>query len=416
MLPVQMTNNSFDSNESGMVKHVKSENLHDRKNFTDIYESTSSVYRNVRDIEATDDRLLTKGSLGKSSELVTVENKKLISLKKVKSSNLSKNIKNANSRDLREKLIDLSLVGKPGRSMKAKNPDVEKIISDNSDQTIIADQVAQSAVGDDIIKSDGIHASVNSSALLISEQSKSSIGVKSLNAEKSGKNDERMSGKATAKKESARKKAGISVLDLRDTSSRIAKTKQHGSSIEIESGKLSAENMDQMRSDSAEDAKPIVVELTHVKDNFSGESKTLTTTTGSALMKQLEESVNNKIVKQSSIILKNGDSGEIKLILKPEALGKVRIRLSLNDNRVAGQIIVENAAVKEIFEQNLQSLERAFKENGFDTAALNVSVGGNGTGSGNRENNGDITKRIEMIEEIIPTMITESENLIDLIA
>ncbi len=155
--------------------------------------------------------------------------------------------------------------------------------------------------------------------------------------------------------------------------------------------------------------------MTHIKDNFSSESKTLTTASSSALMKQLEENINGKIVKQSSIILKDGGSGEIKLILKPEKLGSVRIRLSLTDKNISGQIIVDSSAVKEIFEQNLQNLVRAFKENGFDTAALNVSVGGDHSGSGNREQEGNFSKQIELIDEIIPTMMSESENLIDLI-
>lgn len=410
-----MADNSFDSNGSGIVKPVKFENLQDRKKFTDIYESVTSIHEKEKNIDSTEGKLIKKKSFKEPSELVELENEKLISLKKIKYSNLSKKIKNANSRALREKLTELSLVGKPVRTMKGNIPDMENIISDNSDESIIADQVDQSTIGDDIVKSNGIHIAVNSSESLISEQSKSSIVVKSLKEEKSGKPEGRNTEKSTAKKESVRKQARISVLDLREPGSRAAKTRQTGSTVAMERQKLPTEQLEQMRPDNVENTKPIVVELTHLKDNFSGESKTLTTTTGSALMKQLEDSINNKIVKQSSVILKDSNSGEIKLILKPEALGKVRIRLSLNDNRIAGQIIVENAAVKEIFEQNLQSLERAFKENGFDTTSLNVSVGGHGTGSGDREGR-DIKKQIETIEEIIPTLISESENLIDLIA
>ncbi len=414
MLPVQMADNSFNSNEPVVIKPVKSESLKDEGKFSDIYESVSSIH--VKKMETGDDRLPAEEIAGESSKRIPVENKKLISLKKVKSLNSGKKIKNADSRTLREKLTDLSLVGKPKKSAGDKNPDSEKKILDKSDQSIIAEQAVQNRVVDNLIRSNGIHAALNSSELLIAEQSGSSIAVKSLNEEKSGKSDGRTAKKSTTGKESVRKQPAISVLDLRDTGSRSAKIKQHRTSTGNESGKLPVENIEPMGSDSTEDARPIVVELTHVKDNFSGESKTLTTTTGSALMKQLEESINNKIVKQSSIILKNDNSGEIKLILKPEALGKVRIRLSLNNNRIAGQIIVENASVKEIFEQNIMNLEKTFKENGFDSAALNVSVGGNGTGRGDRENSRDIAKQIEMIEENIPTMIAWSDNLIDLIA
>ncbi len=382
-----MADNSFGVNESGMIKPVKSENLQDRKNFTDVYESVSSSRSNPEGNDVKNGNFLKKENpekaLDMSSKSLTARDEKPVSSKKTKSVNLSKKIKAVNSRALREKLTDLSLLENTGSRMTKKSTDVENVISDISEELIIPDQVIQRMDGDDVSKSDNINDVVNSSGILILEQSKLSAVISPVNEEKSGKlikrPGERSAEKSTGKNEISGKQAKLSVLDLRESRHGLSKTeqtkiKQAGSSVALENQKLPSDQLEQMRSDSNEAAKPIVVELTHVKDNFSGESKTLTTTTGSALMKQLEESVNNKIVKQSSIILKNDNSGEIKLILKPEALGKVRIRLSLNDNRIAGQIVVENAAVKDIFEQNLQNLERAFKENGFDNAALNVSV------------------------------------------
>jgi hypothetical protein len=420
-----MADNSFGLNESGMIKPVKSENLQGRKNFADVYESVSSSRSNPEDKDVKKGKLLKKGNpekaLDMSSKSITDGEEKPVGSKKTKTVNVSKKIKAVNSRALREKLADLSLSENTGSRMTEKSTDMENIISDISEELIIPDQKILKVNGDDVSKSDNINNVVNSSEILILEQSKLSAVVSPVNEKKSEKLSKRPGEKSTVKNEISGKQGKLSVLDLRESRHGLSKieqtkTKQAGSSVALENQKLPSDQLEQMRSDSNEAAKPIVVELTHVKDNFSGESKTLTTTTGSALMKQLEESVNNKIVKQSSIILKNDNSGEIKLILKPEALGKVRIRLSLNDNRIAGQIIVENSAVKEIFEQNLQNLERAFKENGFDTAALNVSVGGDGAGSGDRKKNGDIAKQIEMINEIIPTIITESDNLIDLIA
>lgn len=420
-----MADNSFGLNESGMIKPAKSENLQSSKNFTDVYESVSSFRSNPVGNDVKNGKFLKKENpekaLDMSSKSISAEEEKPVSSKKTKTVNVSKKIKAVNSRALREKLADLSLSENTGSRMTEKSTDMENIISDLSEELIIPDQEILRVDGDDVSKSDNINNVVNSSEILILEQSKLSAVISPVNEEKSEKLIKRPGEKSTVKNEISGKHGKLSVLDLRESRHGLSKieqtkTKQTVSAAVMENQKLPSDQLEQIRSDNNEAAKPIVIELTHVKDNFSGESKTLTTTTGSALMKQLEESINSKIVKQSGIILKNDNSGEIKLILKPEALGKVRMRLSLNDNRITGQIVVENAAVKEIFEQNLQNLERAFKENGFDTAALNVSVGGNGTGSGNKENNGDISKQIEMIEGIIPTIITESDNLIDLIA
>ncbi len=93
------------------------------------------------------------------------------------------------------------------------------------------------------------------------------------------------------------------------------------------------------------------------------------------LSQQLKEQLNGEIVKRSSILVRNNGSGEIKLELKPEQLGNVRIRISLENNNIAGKIFVETSSVKEAFDQNMQHLYRAFKEHGFGDAALNVSVG-----------------------------------------
>ncbi|MFW6361508.1 MAG: flagellar hook-length control protein FliK, partial [Spirochaetota bacterium] len=96
------------------------------------------------------------------------------------------------------------------------------------------------------------------------------------------------------------------------------------------------------------------------------------------LLQQLQEHLNKDIVKRSSILIRENGSGEIKLDLKPDDLGQVRIRITMENNHIAGKIFVENSSVKEAFDQNMQQLYRAFKEHGFEDAALNVSVGDQG--------------------------------------
>lgn len=99
-----------------------------------------------------------------------------------------------------------------------------------------------------------------------------------------------------------------------------------------------------------------------------------------ALLRQLREEANAEIVKNARIVLRDNDHGEIRLRLKPEHLGSVRIELYLEEDRIAGHIFVENETVRDAFEENLRYLQQAFAQEGLTAGELDVSVG-----NGNRE-------------------------------
>jgi len=82
-----------------------------------------------------------------------------------------------------------------------------------------------------------------------------------------------------------------------------------------------------------------------------------------------------EVVQRTQIILREGGEGEIRLVLKPESLGSVRVRLQIGDSHLEGRIIVENNSVKELFESGLDQLKTALKGEGFQTANLEVTVG-----------------------------------------
>ena len=82
-----------------------------------------------------------------------------------------------------------------------------------------------------------------------------------------------------------------------------------------------------------------------------------------------------EVVKHTGIIVRDGGEGEIRLILKPESLGNVRIRISINNNSVEGRIVVENNSVKELFDASLDNLKASLRQEGFQSASLEVSVG-----------------------------------------
>lgn len=143
-------------------------------------------------------------------------------------------------------------------------------------------------------------------------------------------------------------------------------------------------------------------------------------TQSAQLQRHLAEQGNRQIVKQTGIILKDNNSGEIKLILKPESMGSVRIQLQMQDSSITGRILVDNSAVKAAFDQNMNELYKAFKESGFETAELDVQVGGERGGEkreGEDNRPGIAMHRIQMIEEQIPLSgrVKSADTLIDLV-
>ncbi|MEA1911152.1 MAG: flagellar hook-length control protein FliK [Spirochaetota bacterium] len=425
-MPVQRSENSFDSNDLNVDKSVKSDNLREKGKFTEVFESASNEYKKMEksDVEQKSKSAVKEKSTVKERSTVKEndadrkniisdndsvkelkqKNRKLIGLRKVGPGSLNTKIKETSTdEDLKKTVSNKTEISED------KSDLIKDLLTDNYSEVAVVNPEA----GDIPSKSSSSSDSVGSS--LESSEAGLTVMLKGPVLNKTEGNSKKADKKSLIKKDSRTSKAKISVLDLRQTEAGNSKTKRAELNVNKESQKFVLGSTEQLSDDNNLEAKPIVIELTHLKDNFSSESKTLTSSSSSALMKQLEESVNGKIIKQSSIVLKDGGSGEIKLILKPEQLGSVRIKLNLTDNKLTGQIIVDSSAVKEVFEQNLQNLERAFKESGFDTAALNVSVGGDHPGSREREQSSDISKQIELIDEIIPAMISESENLIDLV-
>jgi flagellar hook-length control protein FliK len=93
------------------------------------------------------------------------------------------------------------------------------------------------------------------------------------------------------------------------------------------------------------------------------------------MMEKLKNSLQSEIVKHTKLILKENGNGEIRIVLKPESLGNIRMRVHLQNNHIDGRIFVENNNIKEIVDQAMNNLNAAFKQEGFDSISLRVSVG-----------------------------------------
>jgi flagellar hook-length control protein FliK len=94
-----------------------------------------------------------------------------------------------------------------------------------------------------------------------------------------------------------------------------------------------------------------------------------------ALPKTIEESVMNQLNDKVQTALKTGVT-EIRLLLRPEALGEMRVKLTMDGDVVMGKIYVENQQVKHIVENNLQSLKDSLAEHNLHAGSFDVNVGG----------------------------------------
>jgi flagellar hook-length control protein FliK len=92
--------------------------------------------------------------------------------------------------------------------------------------------------------------------------------------------------------------------------------------------------------------------------------------------------LNSDIVRHAQVILRDKGEGLIRLSLKPESLGNVKIRLELTENKIAGRIIVESGEALRAFEREIASLEQAFRDSGYESAELNAFLSQDGRGSG----------------------------------
>ena len=96
------------------------------------------------------------------------------------------------------------------------------------------------------------------------------------------------------------------------------------------------------------------------------------------LARELHQNFNNDIVRHASIALRDGNEGTIRLALKPESLGNVKIQLEMAENKITGRIVVESEEALRAFEREIASLEKAFRDSGFEGANLEMSLAADG--------------------------------------
>ncbi|TGK12482.1 flagellar hook-length control protein FliK [Leptospira fletcheri] len=113
-------------------------------------------------------------------------------------------------------------------------------------------------------------------------------------------------------------------------------------------------------------------------------------------------------------IVENGRS-EATLRLNPQELGRVSLRISVEEDRVQGRILVESEEVKRMFSGDLEQLKKDFKDQGLVLESLSVEVEESGSFLFADKDSGNSGERRTEESSFSPESKTqdESENLSD---
>ena len=154
-------------------------------------------------------------------------------------------------------------------------------------------------------------------------------------------------------------------------------------------------------------------------DSASGRSASTGSDFASQLSRRLQGDAGAEIVRHAQMVVRGKESGEMRLVLRPDNLGSVRVRMQMEDGLITVRFLVENNGVRQALEQNLAGLQQAFKDAGLETGSLDVSVGNGGNGDAEQQGQGDTTRRdVHRLAAAVPG-ISEfgfPEHAVDLIA
>lgn len=156
------------------------------------------------------------------------------------------------------------------------------------------------------------------------------------------------------------------------------------------------------------DALPSVKTDTETRFMEKGDGKQ-GQTFASMLSSELRSNASD-LVKTGSIVLRDNNSGLIRLTLHPESLGNVKISLELSsDKKIIGKIIVSSKEAYDAFNENLDGLSDAFVKGGFESAGFDLSWSGqNGSGDSGADGQGKISS--PFYASSIPEVMLSQDN------
>ncbi|MFN4216649.1 MAG: flagellar hook-length control protein FliK, partial [Brevinematales bacterium] len=102
------------------------------------------------------------------------------------------------------------------------------------------------------------------------------------------------------------------------------------------------------------------------------------------------EQMLQQVVGKAFITLRDGQS-EMRLQLTPPDLGRMEMKIILEDGQMMGKIVVSTPEAKALFDQNLGELQRQLQQAGVQVGGLDVSLGQPGSDK-NPESVGDFSR------------------------
>lgn len=97
-----------------------------------------------------------------------------------------------------------------------------------------------------------------------------------------------------------------------------------------------------------------------------------------SLVKVNPSDIMNQVIKKAEIIVQ-GSHQEMIMKLEPESLGKLNLKLVVENGLITAKFVAESQQVKEVLESNFNKLKDALQEKGITVQGFSVSVGQEGT-------------------------------------
>ncbi len=214
-----------------------------------------------------------------------------------------------------------------------------------------------------------------------------------------------------------RMKAGLEAVTRRDSAKSRSDMKNRDDASTVDVLK------NEKAFDTTRPGNPMMASSDHVPEQ--GQAPAFESTAPS--QKSMSESLASRlrdgatdIVRSAQIVLRDGDSGLIRLRLEPESLGGVKIELKMTEKQISGKIVVESDIAGEAFRSSLDALKDAFAESGFETTSLEVEVRNGmayGAEAGNHGTDGTAndggpywSESLRQLDDAVPTVISRSRD------
>jgi flagellar hook-length control protein FliK len=96
-----------------------------------------------------------------------------------------------------------------------------------------------------------------------------------------------------------------------------------------------------------------------------------------SLVKMNKADILNQVIKKADIFLQDGHQ-EMIMKLEPESLGKLNLKLVVENGLITAKFVAESQQVKEVLESNFNKLKDTLQEKGIAVQSFSVSVGQEG--------------------------------------